>query len=184
MDYTDLNSKYALFTIGEINSNKYFLDVCLKKGIPTIFSMKGDYNSLDKNYLETIMTYSQIIFMNETEYDQLNNYMEKPVKDYLNKDDVLVVTLGSKGTKAIQNGNEIFVPSYPTSNVKDTSGGGDAFIAGFLSGYFDTQNLKESVAIGNALASYIIEEYGCLTNIPDRNEINRRVKKIKEIENE
>jgi len=184
MNYERLKANYALFTIGEILANKYFLDVCIDKNIPIIFSMKGDYQSLDHEYLEKIMLHSEIIFMNEAEYQQLNNYLSKSVDQYIDGKKILVVTLGAKGTKVLHDKKEYYIPAYPTENVKDTSGGGDAFIAGFLSYYFKNEGFFESAACGNALASFIIEEYGCLTNIPTMYELEKRISLIKEIENE
>ncbi|WP_440897683.1 carbohydrate kinase family protein [Amphibacillus sp. Q70] len=181
-DFNDLNVKYGLLTIGEPNANKHFLNVCIENNIPTIFSMKGDYHSLDKEYLVKVIEHSEVIFMNDAEYAQLNQYLPQKILSYLsvNENKVIVITLGSKGSLVFSNKGDYFVNSYPEANVVDTTGGGDAYIAGFLSQYLENKTLEEAVIRGTALSSCIIEDFGCLTNIPTMEELQFRENKIKE----
>lgn len=181
-DLTSMNTRYGLLAIGEINENQYFLKECIKKNIPTIFSMKGDYHSLNKNYLIEAISYSEIVFMNEKEFDQLNDYLPQTVFKYLeeNENKIIVVTLGSKGSLVFSNDGDYFSPAYDKTKVVDTSGGGDAFIAGFLAEFLKGESLETAAITGTALASFIIEDYGCLTNIPSNNNLENRREYIKE----
>lgn len=177
------DTKFGLITIGELTSNKFFLNECIKNSIPIIFSMKGDYSSLDIDYLEKILQHSQLIFMNEFEYHQLNKLLDKKIIEYLQDNKVFVITLGSKGSVILTNKNKLFVSALEKVNVVDTTGGGDAFIAGFLYGYLNNQSLRDSAEIGTALSSFIIEKVGCLTNIPSKSDLLVRKEKIGELYN-
>ncbi|MCK4492395.1 MAG: hypothetical protein KAU03_07205 [Candidatus Altiarchaeales archaeon] len=48
----------------------------------------------------------------------------------------------------------------------DASGAGDAFNAGFITAHLRGYDIYDSVKIGNATASFIIEKWGCQTNLP------------------
>lgn len=180
INFNELDTKYGLLTIGEIESNKHFLKTCIDKRIPTIFSMKGDYHSLEPEYVIQAMEYSEVIFMNKNEYNQLSKYLPMKVIDYIRDDKKLVITLGSEGNLILTANEDYYIPTYSNTKVVDTSGGGDAFIAGFMVEYLSGNTLLDAGTKGSALASCIIEGIGCLTNIPTVDELNKRIKNIKE----
>lgn len=181
-NFSSLQATFGLLTIGEITGNKQFLEACIQKDIPLIFSMKGDYASLDQEYLSRVFAHSELIFMNETEFEQLNEYMPMQVKDYLQQEHLqaIVVTNGSRGSTIFTKEQEIDIPSYPDTQVVDTAGGGDAYIAGFLASYLEKQKLVDCAIAGTSLASFIIEDFGCLTNIPTVEELEIRKQTIRE----
>lgn len=179
-NFDGLDARYGLITIGELESNKHFLKTCIDKNISTVFSMKGDYHSLEPDYVKQAIEYSEVIFMNETEYNQLSNYLPMKVIDYIDDNKTLVITLGSEGSLIFNANEDHYIPAYPDTNVVDTAGGGDAYIAGFMNEYLSGNTLLDAGAKGSALASCIIEGVGCLTNIPTEEELDRRIKLIKE----
>ena len=74
-------------------------------------------------------------------------------------EDKLLITLGIKGC---QNGSEI----YPAINPKvtmDVSGAGDTFTAAFISKYFITKNISESIKFANQMASIVVSKRGVQT---------------------
>ncbi|ODS39829.1 hypothetical protein BEH94_01615 [Candidatus Altiarchaeales archaeon WOR_SM1_SCG] len=76
-----------------------------------------------------------------------------------------LITKGSYGCKIFAKGIYEDIPKFKTK-VVDTAGAGDAFNAGFIAGHLQGFNLIEAVKIGNATASFIVEKWGCQTNIP------------------
>jgi sugar/nucleoside kinase (ribokinase family) len=70
------------------------------------------------------------------------------------------------------------VPAYRT-NVVDASGAGDAFNAGLIAAHLRGYDIYEAVKVGNATASYIVEEWGCQTNLPTWNQVLERYSKIR-----
>ncbi len=90
---------------------------------------------------------------------------------------IFLITRGGGGCNIYSKGAEINVPSFKT-NVVDASGAGDAFNAGFIAAHirkFDTYN---AVRIGNATASFIVESWGCQTNLPTWDMVMDRYRKI------
>ena len=66
------------------------------------------------------------------------------------------MTLGERGTVyADHTGNTGYVPAEKVM-VKDTTGAGDAFCAGAMSGLTYGKSLREAIQIGNTLAASVI----------------------------
>lgn len=76
---------------------------------------------------------------------------------------VTVVTRGHKPILCAAEGNPLF--STPTLNpkfgVKDTTGAGDAFVAGFLMGIIHELPLSQCVHLGCYASTEIIQQIGC-----------------------
>lgn len=76
-----------------------------------------------------------------------------------------IVTKGSKGCSVFGRNTEVDIGCFKTS-VVDASGAGDAFNAGFITGQVRGYDVYDSVKLGNAAASFIVEAWGCQTNLP------------------
>lgn len=74
--------------------------------------------------------------------------------------ETLVVTRGEHGAIAMQGGKKYSVAAQPVAKVIDTTGAGDLFAAGFLSGYSEGRPLEESLTIGAVAAAEVISHYG------------------------
>lgn len=72
---------------------------------------------------------------------------------------LIVVTLGRWGSLAYA-GDRSFIQPAKLVKVKDTTGAGDAFLAGFLVTYLKTKNIQRSLAAGTDLASRAIQKIG------------------------
>jgi fructoselysine 6-kinase len=75
---------------------------------------------------------------------------------------LLVITLGRKGAVAFCGNTSIESSAVrvPQSAIKDTTGAGDAFLAGFLSEYLRDRNIIRSLRTGNDLAARKIKLFG------------------------
>ena len=72
----------------------------------------------------------------------------------------LVVTRSEKGAIAISNGERASCGAEPIEKVVDTTGAGDLFAAGFLSGQAQGKSLEQSLRLGAICAAEIISHYG------------------------
>ena len=88
----------------------------------------------------------------ETALDVLAQYFKEPV-----------VKLDKDGCLVKSNGRTIHVP--PMANViqVDSTGAGDAFLAGFLYGLYHKKTIVECVAYGNVTGGICVQALGCLT---------------------
>ena len=104
---------------------------------------------------------------------------EKPSIRSLSKlgPDIILQSRGLKGTLLWSKEQGMFnVPSYET-NVRDPTGAGDALVGGFLASWVRTGDLLWSVAVGSAVASFVVEKIGP-ASFGGRRQIERRAQKI------
>ena len=73
---------------------------------------------------------------------------------------LIVVTRGENGSIAIRDNEVIECRAKSNLEIKDLTGAGDLFAAGFLHGFVNKLSLKESLEKGNDLSSKIIQQVG------------------------
>jgi sugar/nucleoside kinase (ribokinase family) len=103
-----------------------------------------------------------ILFSNEEEIHALTGEedFETAVAALQPKVPLLVVTRSEKGAIALQGGERVSVPAEPIDKVVDTTGAGDLFAAGFLTGQAQGRSVKDSLRMGAIAAAEVISHYG------------------------
>ena len=103
-----------------------------------------------------------ILFANEDEIQAMAGvpHVETAVDAFKDKVETLVVTRSEKGALATQRGQRADVPAAPVDKVVDTTGAGDLFAAGFLSGQAQGRSLEQSLKLGAIAAAEVISHYG------------------------
>lgn len=103
-----------------------------------------------------------ILFVNEGELATLTGKddFEAGVAAVAGKVPVLVATKGEHGAIAIAHGERAEVAAEPVEKVIDTTGAGDQFAAGFLSGYAKGAPLAQCLKRGAIAAAEVIAHYG------------------------
>jgi sugar/nucleoside kinase (ribokinase family) len=86
----------------------------------------------------------------------------------------VINTQGGKGAVAFTGKGSWRVPPARPERIIDPTGAGDAFRAGFYAGQYRGHGLLESMAYGNAAASYILEARGSVTAIPSWEQVEGR----------
>lgn len=90
----------------------------------------------------------------ETEPEEMKDILADKIKSA--NISSMIVTMGGKGAVyADKDGNRGAVPAKKVA-VKDTTGAGDAFCAGAMSGLTYGKSLEEAIQIGNTLAASVI----------------------------
>ena len=114
------------------------------------------------HFLDLVKNKLDITFANEQEMMSLID--AKDFKDVINfgknLKKLLVITRGEKGAISI-NGQEIVENGIEKNlNVKDLTGAGDLFAAGFLHGNLNNLSLSESLNKGREMSSRVIQQIG------------------------
>ena len=170
--------KLGVITVASIDDNIDFFKKCKKYNIPIVFGMKDDMEAFPKDFLKDILKESKIIFTNEVECEiikKINGILD--IRDLFidGKVDILVTTLGADGSICyIRKGKNIIekrIEAIRITNVVDASGGGDAYMSGFLYGYIKGFEPEDCCRLGTITASYIIQKEGCLSNVPDESKL-------------
>ena len=115
-----------------------------------------------EHFLDLVKNKLDITFANEQEMISLIN--AKNFKDVIdfgkNLRKQLVVTRGEKGAIAILNNEVVENEIEKNLNVKDLTGAGDLFAAGFLHGYLNNLSMLESLNMGRQMSSKVIQQIG------------------------
>ncbi len=130
--------------------NKGFLsdDVLCEIGNLSKLSIIDSKRNLSKEIIESF-TFTKL---NEEEYNR-----NKLLSDsYLNK---MVVTLGMKGAMF----NNINYPSPSPKQTIDVSGAGDTFVASFITKYYQTEDISDSIKFANEMAAIVVSKRGVAT---------------------
>lgn len=127
----------------------------------------GRVVELSLNDLEGI----DLLLLNEVECKKLTNMNCKEGAYLLSKYvDIIVVKMGEKGAYLFDGNKEIEIPAIKV-NVIDTTGAGDAFNAGFITGLIRGLSLEECLHWGIATASLKIQKKGARNGLPNINEL-------------
>ena len=115
-----------------------------------------------KDFLDLVINKLDIIFANEQEILSLissSNFNDainfgKEIKKNL------VITRGNKGATAIYQGEVFECKAKKNLNIKDLTGAGDLFAAGYLHGIINNMSINECLDKGTELSSKIIQKIG------------------------
>ena len=117
-------------------------------------------------FLEMVKNRLDITFCNEQEISSLID--AKDFKDVVsfckNNKRLIIITRGEKGSVVINKNKIVECESKKNLDIKDLTGAGDLFAAGFLHGYINNLTLQESLELGNDMSSKIIQKIGARLN--------------------
>ena len=114
------------------------------------------------HFLDLVKNKLDITFANEQEIMSLIDAKDfKDVVDFgKNLKKLMVITRGEKGAISI-NGDEIIENGIEENlNIKDLTGAGDLFAAGFLHGNLNNLSTSESLNKGREMSSKVIQQIG------------------------
>ena len=112
-------------------------------------------------FLDLVANHVDILFANETEITALyerNSFDE--AAEAVRRDVALVALTRSEAGSVILHGDETVRIAAVTAKVLDTTGAGDAYAAGFLSGLTAGKSLNLCGRMGSIAAAEVISHYG------------------------
>jgi len=114
------------------------------------------------HFLELVKNKLDITFANEQEitslidaknFDEVINFAKQLKK-------LTVITRGEKGSVAVQDGTVFECDIQKNLKIKDLTGAGDLFAAGYLHGLINNKTVLECLAKGTELSSIVIQKIG------------------------
>ena len=110
---------------------------------------------------ELVDNYIDIVFANEEEAKSFTGMVpEAALENLAGRCDIAVVKVGKDGAFVQQGVQKWHIPTIQGVNVIDTTGAGDFFAAGFLSGLASGHHLEKCGMIGALLAGEVIQVIG------------------------
>jgi adenosine kinase len=100
------------------------------------------------------------LFVNEYEFELLQKHTGMRPEEIIAKIAFMVVTLGERGATIYVKGETYNIPAVAPEKVADPTGVGDAFRAGFLTGYSLGLDWQTCGQMGALAATYCLEKPG------------------------
>ncbi len=92
-----------------------------------------------------------------------------------------IIKLNKDGCMVMINGEISIIPPLESVKVVDSTGAGDAFLAGFLYGLFYDYDISTSILFGNITGGVCVSGVGCLTSYVNEKELLSIANKIKKL---
>ena len=168
------------FTAGEITSYRRLMEEAIKSGCTVSFDLGQEIFHRPKGQVVSLLDYASYLFFNEHEANfLLNEINKKDIREiFSDKTIAIVVSKGENGSVLYTQDNETEIDAIYVEEVKDPTGAGDAYRAGFLAGIIKGYDEETSCKIGSIVASFVVRKEGTQTNLPNWEEMERVYKEI------
>jgi ribokinase len=133
-----------------------------------------DFASIPKDFTD-VLKHTNVLILNQHELEHLKTLGFRI--SFKLGPQVFIITKGERGCSVYAQSTEIDIGTYRTK-VMDEAGAGDAFNAGYMTGILRGHDIYSAAKIGAATASFVIEKWGCQTNIPSWDAVMKRYNEI------
>lgn len=165
-EYLHIGSYMSLDQLEGGNMKRLF-EYAKERGIKTSFDVSYDETGQWLEKIKPGLPYTDLIFASYDEAVCLAGGMTKPEKiaALFKKFGVknFVLKLGKDGCYAADSGQAIRMPTYSDLPVVDTTGAGDAFVAGYLFGLLNHFVMEECCVLGNINGTLAVGQLGSTT---------------------
>ncbi|MFZ2556073.1 MAG: carbohydrate kinase family protein [Minisyncoccia bacterium] len=175
-DWKPEKDALAIIAPGCLDDMRAFPDLYQGSGVRFMFDPGQVIPSLTADELRNGMTGAEAVFANDYEFSLIQTATGWGETDIVNVSKMLVITLGADGSRIVTKEGETLVPAVKVSDVKDPTGAGDAFRAGFLVGMKAGKSIKECAQLGSTVAAYAIEQIGTQKHSFDMTNLAARYK--------
>lgn len=162
----DVQDKIKLAVIGPSTPMAIFKFAreCQGLGIPFLFDPGMQIPRLNKEQLLRGLAGAKIFIANDYEFALILKKTGLTKRSLLKQVEILITTLAEKGSIIDTRNKTIKIRAARPKNTCDPVGAGDAYRAGFISGYLRGFNLKTCGQMGSVCAVYTVEKYGTTTH--------------------
>lgn len=138
---------------------KHLKNAVLKR-VPIMFDPGQAITMLSAAELRFCISRSRFLIGNDYEMQLVMTKTGWNESQILKHVSVIIITLGSQGSKLLTRDGEIRVDACRVRAAIDPTGAGDAYRAGFVAGYSRGYNFTICAKIGSVAAAYVVERVG------------------------
>ena len=161
----------AINSTQSVEAMAHFADQLSDLKIPFIFDPGQVTPLFQKELLINIIKKSEILIGNSYEISQIKKKTDLEEKKIIEYVKAIIITKGSEGSELIykNNENEILRENIPIATLEnkaevvDTTGAGDGYRAGLLTGLTLDMTLLDSCRLGSIIGSFVVETAGAQT---------------------
>jgi adenosine kinase len=133
---------------------------CQELGIPYLYDPSQQLARLSADDVRRGIAGALSLFVNDYEFGLVEKMTGLTLADILRYVQFMVVTRGDQGATVYADGQEFAIPIVPPAQVADPTGVGDAFRAGFLTGYARGLGWELCGQMGALAATFCLEQTG------------------------
>ena len=141
-----------------------YVNEAVASKVPYVFDPAFNIALFTLSDLKKAVKNSHILIGNDYEITLIKRRLRLSSKGLLRNCNILITTLGSKGSRIQSKDGLIKIPAASPQNESDPTGAGDTFRAGFLAGYVRDFPLEICGKMGSLSAVYTVEKYGTQTH--------------------
>ncbi len=147
--------------------------------IPTIFDPGQVTPLFQRENLIDILKRSDILIGNNHEIRQIKERSGLAEESILEHVKAIIITKGSEGSELIyrDENNKIYkinIPIATPMKIEDTTGAGDGYRAGILTGLVLNMTILDSCRLGAIIGSFVVETTGAQTQIFNIEQVRKR----------
>ncbi len=170
---------FAINSTQSVETMINFAEQLFELNIPTIFDPGQVTPLFPKELLINIVKKSRILIGNTHEVRQIKKKSGLNEEELIKYVKAIIITKGSEGSKLIykDDKNKIFkihIPIATPEKIIDTTGAGDGYRAGILTGLILDMTLLDSCRLGSIIGSFVVETSGAQTQKFDINKVRKR----------
>lgn len=170
---------YAINSTQSVEAMTNFSIQLFDMGIPSIFDPGQVTPLFQKESLIEILKKSDILIGNNHEINQIKEKSELDEESILRFISAIIITKGSEGSQLLYKDerNKIFnlkIPIAAPIEVRDTTGAGDGYRAGILTGLILNMTLIDSCRLGAIVGSFVVETSGAQTQQYNIEQVKQR----------
>lgn len=176
IDLKKYSDKKSLVIISAVHADSFlhFQKQVIELHLPYLYDPGMSLTWIsDKDLQQGVMNCRWLVG-NDYEIAQIIKRIGKTINELTDYGLRIITTLGEGGV-AYQSKNESYrVAGYKVRDVVDPTGAGDAWRGGFIAGIVNGLSIVDSLKLGNALASFAVEQYGTVNHRPTMKQIRER----------
>lgn len=137
---------------------------CRQSGMPFAYDPSQQLARLSGDDLKASVPGATFLFCNEYELAIVQNKTGWTLDAVRAQVEVLVVTLGKRGSMIYQGDEAIDIPAAPLARMDDPTGAGDAYRGGFFAAWQAGLPVDVCGKVGSLCSSYALENIGTTTH--------------------
>lgn len=148
---------------------------CKKYGIKYMYDPGQQVTNLGGEDMLAGITGAEIVAVNDYEMGVMCEKAGITPEQIKAQTPIVITTFGHEGSiiEGTSVPEPVKVPATKPDEVKDPSGAGDSYRAGFLHGYLRQWGLRECAQLGSVWASFIVEDHGTLHELDKQAVLDR-----------
>lgn len=168
--------QFAVITVANRRHTERFLQALENSSAKLVWSLRNDPHAFPPELVKKLLERCHILVMNRHEQHNLMMWIGTDHLQVLfeRRIEAIIVTHGEEGSVIYWPNRVAKVPAVAPQALIDPTGAGDAYLGGLLSGLCRGYSFETSAKIGAVTASFVLEAWGCQTNLPSWGQVVNR----------